>query len=57
MHVDAIGKYEGPPCEMCTRTMFVGVCTHRPISRGYRKKISDRMKEVWAERREKKSTE
>lgn len=51
MHVDAIGKYEGPPCRLCTVRRFVGVCIHRPISKAYRDKISNRMKEVWAERR------
>jgi hypothetical protein len=30
MHQDDVGRYEGPPCEICRTTMFVGTCTHRP---------------------------
>lgn len=30
MHADDAKNYEGPPCEMCTRHMFIGTCTHRP---------------------------
>lgn len=30
MHVDDIDKYEGPPCEMCRTSQFIGTCTHRP---------------------------
>lgn len=30
MHIDDINKYEGPPCDFCQKTMFVGTCTHRP---------------------------
>ena len=29
-HADDIGKYEGPPCEICRVSQFVGTCTHRP---------------------------
>ncbi len=29
-HADDIGKYEGPICDLCRTTMFVGTCTHRP---------------------------
>ncbi len=57
MHADAVGKYEGPPCKMCTNRMFIGVCTHRPISQAYRDRISGRMKEVWAKRRKGKDLE
>lgn len=31
MHADDIRDYEGPPCEMCQRSMFVGTCRHRPM--------------------------
>lgn len=51
MHSGAVGKYDGPPCDLCRTSHFVGVCTHRPISKAYREKISQRMKEVWSERR------
>lgn len=57
MHQSAVGKYEGPPCKMCTDRQFVGVCTHRPISQAYRDKISGRMKEVWENRRNRKPKE
>lgn len=30
MHADDVGKYEGPPCEICRVTQFVGTCSHRP---------------------------
>jgi len=33
MHADDVGKYEGPPCELCKTMMFVGTCTHRPRKR------------------------
>ena len=33
MHADDIKNYEGPPCEMCQRSMFIGTCTHRPRRR------------------------
>lgn len=29
-HADDIGRYEGPPCEMCRISQFVGTCVHRP---------------------------
>jgi len=29
MHMDDVNKYEGPPCKLCTDSMFVGTCTHR----------------------------
>jgi hypothetical protein len=29
-HADDIGRYEGPPCEICRVSQFVGTCTHRP---------------------------
>lgn len=30
MHADDVGKYIGPPCELCRTSQFVGTCTHRP---------------------------
>lgn len=30
MHYETSKQYEGPPCDMCTRSMFIGTCTHRP---------------------------
>lgn len=29
-HADDIGRYEGPICDMCRTSMFIGTCTHRP---------------------------
>lgn len=29
MHASDIDKYEGPPCEMCRVSQFVGTCAHR----------------------------
>lgn len=30
MHADDVGKYIGPPCEICRVTQFIGTCSHRP---------------------------
>lgn len=30
MHASDVNTYEGPPCDQCVRTQFVGTCTHRP---------------------------
>lgn len=30
MHADDVGKYIGPPCEICRVTQFIGTCFHRP---------------------------
>lgn len=29
-HADDSKTYEGPPCERCRTSYFVGTCTHRP---------------------------
>jgi len=31
MHYETSLLYEGPPCDMCRRIMFIGTCTHRPM--------------------------
>lgn len=31
MHYETSKLYEGPPCAMCQRSMFIGTCTHRPM--------------------------
>ena len=33
MHYETSKLYEGPPCDMCQRTMFIGTCTHRPMKK------------------------
>ena len=33
MHYETEKLYEGPPCESCRRTFFIGTCTHRPMKR------------------------
>lgn len=38
MHADDIDRYEGPPCEMCRTTNFIGTCTHRPLKRKAQKR-------------------
>lgn len=33
MHYETSKLYEGPPCDMCQRVMFIGTCTHRPMKK------------------------
>lgn len=33
MHYETSKLYEGPICDRCRTTMFIGTCTHRPMKK------------------------